>query len=163
VKRNAHSYEFKQLGSGAPMPLSGFAGNVLMVVNTASRCGFTPQLKKLQAVSDHFKDQGLVVIGVPCNDFGGQEPLEGEAIANFCTTKYSTQFPMTEKEHVTGPDAHPFYRWAGLQAGTLGRPRWNFHKFLIDANGDFADWYSTVTDPSGDKVQRRISELLQVA
>ena len=155
----AHDFSFTSIG-GAPLPLSDFKGRALLVVNTASRCGFTPQYRDLQALWDQHREKGLVVIGVPCNQFGGQEPGEPSDVMRFCAEHYGIDFPMTAKVDVKGADAHPFYAWAAGEAGFLGRPRWNFHKYLIGRDGSLRTWFSTVTNPRSGKVAGAIEKAL---
>ena len=161
ARDTAHAFAFRSISGGEPLPLAAFSGRFVLVVNTASRCGFTPQFAKLQALWDTYRERGLVVLGVPCNDFGSQEPLAETDIAAFCDARFGVSFPMAAKERVVGPDAHPFYRWANAQVGVLGRPRWNFHKYLIDRQGALADWFSTVTDPAATRFTRRIEAMLE--
>lgn len=145
---------------GKPMPLTDFRGKAIMVVNTASFCGFTPQYKQLQALWEAYRDRGLVLIGVPANDFGQQEPGSGKEIKEFCEVNYSVTFPLAEKVVVTGDNAHPFYRWAAEELGVAAKPRWNFHKYLINANGRLVDWFSSVTEPSAIRVIRAVEAAL---
>ncbi len=147
---NAHAFAFKSI-DGAPLPLEEFAGKAVLVVNTASECGFTSQYAGLQRLWERERDRGLVVLGVPSNDFGAQEPGDEGAIAAFCTGQFGVDFPMTEKVRVIGGDAHPFYRWIAETVGEDAAPRWNFHKYLIDGNGDLAAmWPSKVEPLAGD-------------
>lgn len=141
---------------GQPLPLSQFEGKAVLVVNTASQCGFTPQYKGLEELYRKYRDRGLVVLGVPSNDFGQQEPGSSEEILQFCETNFSVDFPLTEKVKVTGDDAHPFFRWAAKEMGPLAKPRWNFHKYLIAPDGRLVDWFSTVTSPDASSVSRAV-------
>jgi len=141
---------------GEPIKLSQFEGKAVLVVNTASQCGFTPQYKGLQALYQKYRQRGLVVLGVPSNDFGGQEPGSPHEIREFCQTNFSVDFPLTEKVKVTGEDAHPFFRWAAKEMGPLAKPRWNFHKYLIAPDGRLVDWFSSVTSPDQASVSRAI-------
>jgi len=127
---SAHDFSFTAI-DGEALPLSTFRGKVLLVVNTASRCGFTRQYEGLQALWNDYRDRGLVVLGVPSNDFGGQEPGSDPDISEFCTVNFHVDFPLTAKTPVRGQNAHPFYRWAAREVGALGVPRWNFHKYLV--------------------------------
>ncbi len=155
----AWDFSFETL-AGKPLPLSEFRGKAVLVVNTASKCGFTPQYEGLEELSKKYRDKGLVVLGVPCNDFGGQEPGGSSDIAEFCQVNYGVSFPMAGKSKVTGRDAHPFYAWARAQVGILGSPKWNFHKYLVAPDGTLADWFSTPTKPTSDKVGRAIEKVL---
>ena len=141
---------------GQPLPLSQFEGKAVLVVNTASQCGFTPQYKGLEELYKKYRERGLVVLGVPSNDFGAQEPGSSSEIKDFCETNFSVDFPLTEKVKVTGDDAHPFFRWAAKEMGPLAKPRWNFHKYLIAPDGRLVDWFSTVTSPDASSVSRAI-------
>lgn len=151
----AHQFSFTSI-DGTQLALSDFAGKLLLVVNTASRCGFTPQYDQLQALWQNYRDQGLVVLGVPSNDFGRQELDSSAAIKEFCSVNFAIDFPMTESSRVKGDAAHPFYLWATEQAGRGGRPRWNFHKYLIGPDGQLIDWFSSMTGPDSDKIIRAI-------
>jgi glutathione peroxidase len=157
---NAHSYSFTSI-DGSPLPLSGFSGKAVLVVNTASACGLTPQYKGLEALWQTYRDRGLVVLGVPCNDFGAQEPgTEGE-IKTFCETRFGVDFPMTRKEHVIGSGAHPFYQWAVSVVGEGGAPRWNFHKYLVGRNGSLAGVFGSRIDPEAAEVKAAIEAALR--
>lgn len=156
---NAHDFTFKLL-SGETLPLKDFAGKAILVVNTASECGFTPQYEGLEKLWRANKDKGLVVLGVPCNQFGGQEPGSEAEIGAFCTKNYDVTFPMTAKTDVKGKAAHPFYKWANEAAGLLGRPKWNFYKYLIGRDGAFVDWFACPTKPTGPKIAKALEKLL---
>ena len=160
--RSAHDFAFTSI-EGRPLPLADFRGKVVLVVNTASQCGFTRQYADLQAVWEGYRERGLVVLGVPSNDFGGQEPGTEEEIKTFCEVNFDVDFPMTSKVHVKGDDIHPFYEWAAGQVGMAGVPRWNFHKYLIGPDGRLADWFSTPTAPTSGKVTRAIEAQLSQA
>lgn len=159
MKQNAHDFNFTSI-DGAPMPLSGFSGKAIMVINTASKCGFTPQYEGIQALWERYREQGLVVLGVPSNDFGGQEPGSASEIKQFCEVNFNVDFPLTEKTSVKGSDAHPFYVWAGKELGVLAKPRWNFHKYLIAPDGQLVDWFSTPTSPTSDRVMKAVEKVL---
>jgi glutathione peroxidase len=155
-------YDFTLTGlDGKPMLLSQFKGKVVLLVNTASQCGYTPQYEGLEAVWEANKDKGLVIVGVPSNDFGGQEPGSNTEIATFCKLNYGVTFPLTDKSVVKGADAIPVYKWAGDQAGFLGRPSWNFHKYLFGRDGKFIDWFSTTTKPDGPKIGKALAAALK--
>jgi glutathione peroxidase len=135
--------------AGQEQPLSAYAGKVSLVVNTASQCGFTPQFAGLEDLYAEYSDQGLVVLGFPCNQFGGQEPGESDEIGGFCERNYGVTFPMFEKVDVNGDDAHPLYRWLRDQkSGLLGdRIKWNFTKFLVGRDGRVLKRYGSTTKP----------------
>lgn len=143
--------------SGAPMPLRAYAGRPLLVVNTASRCGFTPQYAGLQALWTEHRPRGLMVLGVPSNDFGGQEPGTAEEIGQFCAVNYGVDFPMAAKVPVRGASAHPLFRWLGDQGGLLARPRWNFYKYLVGADGRLATWFGSTTPPGSRRLRAAIN------
>jgi glutathione peroxidase len=159
---DAHTaWEFSFVGiDGQPLPLEQFKGKAVLVVNTASQCGFTPQYKALEEVAQKYRERGLVVLGVPSNDFGGQEPGSSGEIKQFCETSFGIDFPLTEKAKVSGDDAHPFYLWAARELGPLAKPRWNFHKYLVAPDGRLVDWFSTITKPDSSKVTAAIEAVL---
>ena len=153
---DVYGFTFQTLYSKKPMPLSEYKGKVLLIVNTASECGFTKQYTALEALYEKYKDQGLVIIGVPSNDFGNQEPGNDETIANFCRINYGVSFPMTAKEVVSGEDAHPFYIYAREQLGFGSAPKWNFHKYLVGRDGKLIDYYYSTTAPDSKKMTKAI-------
>ncbi|MBB5372416.1 glutathione peroxidase [Acidocella aromatica] len=156
---SAYDFSFTTL-QGQPYPLRALEGRPLLVVNTASKCGFTPQYKGLEAVWREFAPKGLVVIGIPCNDFGGQEPGNAAEIEQFCEVNYGVSFPMMSKVHVKGAEAHPFFTWASGQGGFFSRPRWNFYKYLINKQGQLEDWFSSKTAPDSAKLKAAIQRTL---
>ena len=136
--------------SGIDVPLAQFRGRVLLVVNTASRCGFTPQYAGLERLHEDLSPRGFEVLGFPCNQFGAQEPGEAAEIAQFCETTFGVRFPMFAKVEVNGPGAHPFFQWLKREAkGLLGsqRIKWNFTKFLIDRDGSVVRRYAPNATP----------------
>lgn len=142
-------FELRAL-DGKPLPLSAYSGSVLLIVNTASHCGFTPQYAGLQALHERFADRGLVVIGVPCNQFGGQEPGSETEIAEFCQSRYSVTFPMAEKVEVNGPNANPLFAYLTKAApGLAGTTaiKWNFTKFLVGRDGRLIERFAPTTSP----------------
>ena len=157
--RSAYDFSFTAT-YGTPLHLVQFAGRPLLVVNTASECGFTPQYEELQNLHERYAEQGLVIIGVPSNDFGRQETGTSKEIASFCQVNFGITFIIADKTTIKGDAAHPFYLWAKEKAGFAGRPRWNFHKYLIDRNGQLADWFSTMTNPQSAKITKAIEDLL---
>jgi glutathione peroxidase len=159
AQKTAHDFHFTSI-SGEDLPLEAYAGKPVLIVNTASECGFTPQYKELQTLYERYGDQGLVVIAVPSNDFGGQEPGDNSTIKTFCQTHYGINFVLAAKEHVKGADAHPFYVWARQQQGILAAPKWNFHKYLIAPDGRIAEWYASTTSPMANNVLSAIEKLL---
>lgn len=156
----AYDFTFKKLREDESLPLKQFEGKVVLIVNTASKCGFTPQYDGLEKLYNTYKEQGFVVIGVPSNDFGEQEPGSSEEIVKFCRNNYGVTFPMTEKEVVSGDQAHPFYVWAKKTLGFGTAPKWNFHKYLIDRQGKLVDYFNSVTPPESDRIKGAIEKLL---
>jgi len=156
---SAYDFSFDTL-QGKPYPLKDLEGRPLVVVNTASKCGFTPQYKGLEALWRDHKSSGLVVIGVPSNDFGAQEPGNAQEIASFCELNYGVDFPMMAKVHVKGPDAHPFFKWAANQGGFLAAPKWNFFKYLIGKDGELVEWFSSITGPDSGKFKAAVEKIL---
>ena len=144
---------------GGPLPTADYKGKVVLLVNTASQCGFTGQYKGLEALWRRYKDRGLMVLGVPSNDFGGQEPGTAEEIKRFCEASFDITFPLADKQVVSGPAEHPLYRWAAAQTGALGTPQWNFHKILIGRDGRIIDWFSAAGG-MGPKLERAIEAAL---
>lgn len=160
---NAYQHEFKGI-DGKPIALAEFRGRPFLVVNTASLCGFTGQYEGLEKLYQTYKDQGFTVIAVPCNDFGGQEPKDEAEIKNFVKEQYGVTFPVAAKYSTKGEDAHPFFTWAASQkkGGMLfSKPRWNFHKFLIDQNGQVASSFGSQVDPMSKDITSAIDALLK--
>ncbi len=154
-------YDFSLQGmDGKPMPLDQFKGKVVLLVNTASECGFTPQYDGLEKLWEKYKDKGFVIVGVPSNDFGGQEPGKATEIATFCKLNYGVTFPLSDKTVVSGQGEAEVYKWAGAQAGMLGTPKWNFHKYLFSKSGEFVDWFSTPTEPMSKKILAAVEKQL---
>lgn len=141
---------------GGQIDLAEYRGGPVLVVNTASRCGFTGQYEGLQALWDKYRDQGLTVLGVPSNSFR-QELASAEAVADFCETSFGITFPMTEIVPVTGSDAHPFYAWAASQGA---KPRWNFHKILLDGEGRVVGNWTSFTGPESRELVEAIEAQL---
>lgn len=160
--KTAHDFSFTSI-DGKPLGLADFSGKVVLIVNTASKCGFTPQYDGLEALYKKYQDKGFEVLGVPSNDFGGQEPGTEEEIVKFCQTTYDITFPMTSKTVVSGKDAHPFYQWAKAQkkGGLIfSAPRWNFHKYLIGKDGTLLGSYSSATKPQDADLAKDIEAAL---
>jgi glutathione peroxidase len=146
---------------GRPLPEERFANKVVLVVNTASLCGFTPQYKGLQAVWERYRDRGLVVLGVPSNDFGAQEPGSAAKIKDFCEVNFGVTFPLTAKQNVRGPDAHPLFRWAEAEGGAAAVPRWNFHKLLVSRDGRLLRAFPSQVEPTAAELTRAIEAALR--
>lgn len=156
-------YQFDvQTLDGEEISLSDYKDKVLLIVNTASECGFTPQLKDLAELKDSFKGEPFEILAFPSNDFGGQEPREGKELAIFCTNA-GANYPVFEKTRVRGPYAHPLYQFFAdkKRNGQLSSvPRWNFHKFLINKLGEVTDFFYPFTKPTSSKLRKRIVKLL---
>ena len=163
MANNAYDYNFTSINEEDVTNLSDYKGKTIVVVNTASLCGFTYQYEGLQSLYSKYKDDGLVVIGVPSNQFLYEEPGDSKEILEFCESTFGITFPLTEKSKVKGSDAHPFYKWAKNELGFIaGVPRWNFHKIIIDKNGNAAAGYTPLTKPSSTKFIDKIEELLNL-
>lgn len=160
---NHSIYQFNvQQLDGEVISLSEYKDKVLLIVNTASQCSFTPQLKELATLRNEFKDKDFEILAFPSNDFGGQEPLEGKEIAEFCENN-GTNYPVFEKIRVRGPYAHALYQFFAdkKQNGILKSvPRWNFHKFLIGKNGMVTDFFYPFTKPTSSKIRKKIARLI---
>jgi glutathione peroxidase len=146
---------------GTPLPLAEFRGKAVLLVNVASRCGLTPQYAELEALWREAGDLGLVVLGLPCNQFGAQEPGSAEEIRAFCSTRYDVTFPMTAKTEVNGPGQHPLYAWlTGSDAAFPGRIQWNFEKFLIGADGGVLGRFEPTVRPQDGGLKAAIADAL---
>jgi glutathione peroxidase len=151
-------YNFPGLISGKVQSLCEYSGKVVLVVNTASQCGYTPQYEGLEALYKRYRTRGLVVIGFPSNDFGGQEPGSNKEVAEFCQLNYGVSFPMFEKSVVAGPQANPLYVALAQRAGAA--PHWNFHKYLIDRSGNRVLSFETGVTPNDARLAREIERML---
>jgi len=159
MSQSAHDFAFTAI-DGKDLPLAQFKGKAVLVVNTASQCGFTPQYAGLEQLWRNYAARGLVVLGVPCNDFGAQEPGSAAEIQNFCTSRFRVDFPMTGKVAVIGAGAHPFYRWIVGELGEDQAPRWNFHKYLIDPDGHLAGAFPSRVQPEAKELTAAIEAVL---
>ena len=155
----AYDFKFKDL-DGSDLNLSEYKDKVIIIVNVASQCGFTKQYDDMQNIWEKYQSKGIVMLGIPSNDFGKQEPGSNKDIKNFCEAKFGISFPMTEKVSVKGINAHPFYMWASKNHGKSAIPKWNFHKIIIDKNGKIADTFSSITNPSSEKFIRTLEKLI---
>ena len=157
--KNAYQFSFETI-DGKKINLSDYRGKLLLVVNTASKCGFTGQYKGLQNLYEKYKSRGLVIIGVPSNDFGNQEFSELQQVKDFVEKEFHITFLLTKIAKVKGQNAHPFYVWVNEKAGFFASPKWNFHKYLIDKNGNFVAWFSSASDPQSKEIIRAIEQNL---
>ena len=155
----AYDYKFNDI-DGSELNLNKFKNKVIVVVNVASQCGFTKQYEDMQKVWENYQNKGVVILGVPSNDFGKQEPGTSEEIKNFCEVKFGITFPMTEKVSVKGENAHPFYIWARENHGKSTIPKWNFHKIIIGKDGKVLDTFASMTNPSSKKFIKAIEKAL---
>ena len=155
----AYNFEFKKIDGGI-IKLSDYKNKVIVVVNVASRCGFTRQYEDLQELWLSYKNKNLVVIGIPTNNFK-QEPGSNNEIKKFCETNFNISFPMSEKINVLGANSHPFYKWAKENHGTGAVPKWNFHKILIDKNGKVADTFASITKPTSKRFINSVENIIK--
>ncbi len=157
-------YPFKaRFSNGSEKNLADYQGKVLLIVNTASGCGFTPQLKELQEIRNEYASQGFEVLGFPSNDFGKQEPLNGSEINNFCEVNYGVEFPIFDKIMVRGKEAHPLFKFLSdkkMNGNVSSTPRWNFHKYLINRKGEVVEYFYPFTKPTSSKMKKKIQRLL---
>jgi glutathione peroxidase len=162
MEQTIYDYTTKDL-YGKEVKLSDYQGKVLLIVNIASACGFTPQLGGLEQLYEKYKDRGFEVIGYPSNQFGGQEPLEKEQITDFCQVNYGATFKIMEKTDVRGKNSHPVFKFLTtkkLNGKVNTSPLWNFFKYLVDRNGKVVAYYSSITTPTDDKLIKQIEALL---
>ena len=155
----AYEFNFKSL-DGEMIKLSDYKNKVIVLVNVASRCGFTRQYDDLQNLWTNYRDKDLIVIGIPTNDFK-QEPASNSDIKDFCETNFKINFPMTEKINVLGENAHPFYKWAKENHGKGAIPKWNFHKIIIGKDGKVVDTFASITNPSSKKFVNSIENQIK--
>jgi glutathione peroxidase len=160
MRMNVYEFAFQSI-SGASMPLGNWTGQPLLLVNTASECGYTPQYGKLQRIYDDYRQSGLVVIGMPCNDFGEQEPGDEEEIARFTWENYRVTFPLTRKIQVIGLGAHPLFTALVETYGDDVIPRWNFHKYLFDNRGELVEHWPSRVEPDDPALTHQVERNLQ--
>jgi glutathione peroxidase len=153
------SFQFLKLQDESPQDLCQYKGKVILVVNTASYCGFTSQYEGLEKIYAQYKDQGFVILGFPSNDFGKQEPGSNKEISDFCFNTYGVKFPMFAKSSVSGKDANPLFKLLVEKSGT--KPKWNFYKYLIDKEGNVVDSFSSITSPTSKKITSKIEALIK--
>jgi len=159
MAESAHDFSFRTI-AGAPLPLKSFEGKAVLVVNVASRCGLTPQYSALEKLWRQKREKGLVVLGVPSNDFGAQEPGTESEIRTFCETNYGVDFPLTSKEHVIGQEAHPLYKWVSAELGEVAAPKWNFHKYLFGKDGTIKGTFGSRVTPDDVALNEAIDAAL---
>ena len=162
TKKNIYQFKVDTI-KGEEVSLENYEGKVLMIVNTASECGFTPQLENLEQLRKDFEGEKFEILAFPSNDFGQQEPLEGDAISKFCVINYHTHFTIFKKMRVRGAYASPLYKFLSdkkLNGNVNASPRWNFHKYLINSKGEVIDYFYPFTKPNSAKVKKAIQKLL---
>ncbi|WP_306552286.1 glutathione peroxidase [Daejeonella sp.] len=161
-KKSVYQFTVQRL-NGTETNLLDYKGKVLLIVNTASECGFTPQLKDLEKLYKDHEGDDFEILAFPSNDFGGQEPLEGAAISTFCEINFGVSFPVFDKIRVRGEYAHPLYKFLSdkkLNGSVGASPRWNFHKYLINKEGEIVDFFYPFTKPSSSRIKKKINKLL---
>jgi len=156
----AYDFNFRDL-DGTSINLSEYKGKVIIVINVASQCGFTKQYEDMQNLWEKYQKDGVIMLGIPSNDFGSQEPGSSEDIKNFCESKFGITFPITEKVKVKGEKAHPFYKWAEKNYGSSAVPKWNFHKIIINRDGKIEDTFGSITKPSSKRFIKVIENLIK--
>ena len=154
-----YNHKFKDI-EGNELDLNSFKNKVIIVVNVASECGFTKQYIDMQKIWIDYQNKGVVMLGVPSNDFGKQEPGSNGEVKNFCESKFGITFPMTEKVIVKGENAHPFYIWARENHGKAAIPKWNFHKIIIGKNGKVLDTFASIINPSSRRFIKAVEKAL---
>jgi len=158
---NVNFYDFKiESITGEIINFNNYKGKTVLLVNVASNCGFTKQYSDLQNLWEKYKEKDLIVLGMPSNQFGGQEPGSNAEIKDFCETNFNINFPMTSKYDVKGENAHEIYKWAKKTFGKSAIPKWNFHKILINKNGKIHDTYASFTNPMSKKIINELEKIL---
>ena len=158
---NKTFYDFElELITGETISLDKYEGKAILLVNVASKCGFTKQYTDLQNLWQKYREKNLIVLGVPSNQFGSQEPGSNDEIKDFCETNFNINFPMSSKYDVKGENAHNIYKWAKDTYGKSAVPKWNFHKILIDKNGKVNDTFASFTNPMSKKVLKKLENIL---
>ena len=153
-----HDFTIESI-SGEIINLSDYKSKVVLLVNTASKCGFTPQYSGLQKIYERYKDDGLIVLGVPTNDFN-QELSKESDVKEFCEIRFGVEFPMSSIQPIRGENAHPIYKWIKSNVSVIGQPRWNFHKYLIGKDGKIINWFSSMTSPTSEGLVNQIETAL---
>ena len=156
--KSFHDFSIESI-SGGDISLADYKNKVVLLVNTASQCGFTPQYAGLQKIYDRYKDDGFVVLGVPSDDFK-QELSSDDDVKKFCEIRYGVNFPLTSIQRIKGDSAHPLYKWISGNTSVIGQPRWNFHKYLIGKEGQILNWFSSMTSPTSDGLLKQVEQAL---
>jgi glutathione peroxidase len=156
--KSFHDFSIESI-SGEDIVLADYKEKVVLLVNTASQCGFTPQYAGLQKIYDRYKDDGFVVLGVPSDDFN-QELSNDDDVKKFCEIRYGVNFPLTSIQKIKGESAHPLYKWISANTSVIGQPRWNFHKYLISKEGQILNWFSSMTSPTSEGLLKQVEQAL---
>ena len=156
--KSFHDFSIESI-SGEDIVLADYKDKVILLVNTASQCGFTPQYAGLQKIYDRYKDDGFVVLGVPSDDFN-QELSNDDDVKKFCEIRYGVNFPLTSIQKIKGDTAHPLYKWISGNTSVIGQPRWNFHKYLISKEGQILNWFSSMTSPTSEGLLKQVEQAL---
>ena len=159
VNANLYEFSFKSI-DGKKINLKDFRGKPIFIVNTASLCGFTYQYSDIEMLYKKYKKNGLVIIGIPSNDFGNQELSSNKEVKSFCTVNFDISFLLTEITNIKGEEGHPFFKWVRKEAGLLAFPKWNFYKYLINKEGLLVKWYASTTRPSSKKITTEIDKII---
>ena len=157
-EKSFHDFSIESI-SGKDIVLADYKDKVVLLVNTASQCGFTPQYAGLQKIYDRYKDEGFVVLGVPSDDFN-QELSNDDDVKKFCEIRYGVNFPLTSIQKIKGESAHPLYKWISGNTSVIGQPRWNFHKYLISKEGQIVNWFSSMTSPTSEGLLKQVEQAL---
>ena len=159
VKANVYQFYFKSI-DGKEINLNNFKGKPIFIVNTASLCGFTYQYSDIETLQQKYKKDGLIIIGIPSNDFGNQELSSNQKVKEFCNINFNISFMLTEITKIKGEKGHPFFKWVKKEAGFIAFPKWNFYKYLINKEGLLVKWYSSTTRPNSNKVKTEINKIV---
>ena len=157
-EKSFHDFSIESI-VGEKINLSDYKNKVVLLVNTASQCGFTPQYSGLQKIYDRYKDENFIVLGVPSNDFN-QELSNNSDVKKFCEIRFGINFPMTSIQKIRGDNAHPLYKWISSSVSIIAQPRWNFHKYLISKDGKIINWYSSMTSPTSESLIREVEDAI---
>ena len=159
VNANVYKFNFNSI-DGKEINLNDFRGKPILIVNTASLCGFTYQYSEIESLYKKYKKDELIIIGIPSNDFGNQELSSNQKVKEFCTINFDISFLLTEITHIKGNKGHPFFKWIKKEAGFLAFPKWNFYKYLINKEGSLVKWYASTTRPISNKITTEIDKLI---
>ena len=159
VRADVYQFNFNSI-DGKEINLNDFNGKPIFIVNTASLCGFTYQYSDIETLHQKYKKDGLIIIGIPSNDFGNQELSSNEKVKEFCTLNFNVSFMLTEITNIKGKKGHPFFKWVKEEAGFLAFPKWNFYKYLFNKEGSLVKWYSSTISPNSKKITKEIDKII---